>query len=172
MNQTRIIDNFLSRPDYNELRQILFSATFPWFFSEETVTGANDHPQFAHVLYANNRPVSQCIEAFEPFLNTLYASSILRMKVNMTMPSSKEGIVYAWHHDLGWDGDPQQKRTQHVRTAVFYFNDTNGPTVFKGNEPVDCRQNRLVSFPHNTEHSGTTFTDDVRRVVLNVNYLP
>ena len=57
-------------------------------------------------------------------------------------------------------------------TGIFYLNSNNGSTVFKSGEEVQSQANRLVLFDSQLEHSGTSCTDERRRVVLNINYVP
>ena len=52
----------------------------------------------------------------------------------------------------------------------MYFNTTNGKTYFENFNPVECIENRLVSFDSNIKHSSSSCTDSLRRVVLNINY--
>jgi len=56
-------------------------------------------------------------------------------------------------------------------TSVYYINDNNGYTVFpKLKKQIKSKANRLVSFPVNTEHTGTTHTNKKIRLVINFNY--
>ena len=170
-SRVEVIDNFLSPLDFDNLKRDVFSEKFPWFFAEESVTGGGGPPQLAHVLYRDNQPQTPAIDLFGPFLKKLSSISLLRMKINMTLPHPSDGIPLCFHHDLGIEGDSKMERTKHLRTGIYYLNSTDGPT-FVGEEKIECVENRFISFPHNIEHTGTTFTNDKRRVVLNVNYLP
>ena len=171
VSKVEVIDNFLSPLDFDNLKRDVFSEKFPWFFAEETVIGGGGPPQLAHVLYMNNQPQTPAIDLFGPFFKKLSTMALLRMKINMTLPHPSAGMPYCFHHDLGIEGDSKMERTKHVRTGIYYLNSTDGPT-FVGEEKIECVENRFISFPHNIEHTGTTFTNDKRRVVLNVNYLP
>ena len=58
-----------------------------------------------------------------------------------------------------------------AKTAVFYFNDNNGYTIFeKTGEKVYSKENRIVIFDNNLRHTGTTCTNTNRRVVMNINF--
>ena len=58
-------------------------------------------------------------------------------------------------------------------TAIYYLNSNNGSTVFKDSgDKVESVANRLIVFDGSIEHAGTSCTDDSRRVVLNINYIP
>ena len=171
VSKVEIIDNFLSPLDFDNLKRNVFSEKFPWFFAEESVIGAGGPPQLAHVIYGDNQPQTPAIDLFGPFLNKLSSISLIRLKINMTLPHSSAEMPYCFHHDFGVADDPKMERTKYVRTGIYYLNSTDGPT-FVGEEKIKCVENRFISFPHNIEHTGTTFTNNKRRVVLNVNYLP
>ena len=58
-----------------------------------------------------------------------------------------------------------------AKTAVLYFNDNNGYTLFeKTGEKVYSKENRIVIFDNHLKHTGTTCTDKKRRVVMNINF--
>ena len=61
-------------------------------------------------------------------------------------------------------------RAKKCKTAIFYLNTNNGKTLFKNNKQIDSIENRVVIFPSNLEHTGTTHTDKDFRIVLNINY--
>ena len=55
-------------------------------------------------------------------------------------------------------------------TSIFYMNTTNGPTILEDGTEIECRANRLVSFPYDTNHAGVLCTDQPYRIVINLNY--
>ena len=57
-------------------------------------------------------------------------------------------------------------------TAIYYVNTNNGYTYFEDGQKVESVENRLVIMPSNLPHAGATCTDELRRVVINFNYLP
>ena len=171
VSKVEIIDNFLTPLEFDNLKRDVLSEGFPWFFAEESVIGGGGPPQLAHVLYRDNQPQTPAIDLFGSFLKKLSPVSLIRLKINMTLPHPSAGMPYCFHHDLGVPDDPKMERTKHLRTGIYYLNSTDGPT-FVGEEKIECVENRFINFSHNIEHTGTTFTNDTRRVVLNVNYLP
>ena len=44
--------------------------------------------------------------------------------------------------------------------------------MFRGGTEVKGIENRLLLFDSHIEHAGTSCTDELRRVVLNINYHP
>ena len=57
-------------------------------------------------------------------------------------------------------------------TSIFYFNDNDGQTSFESGGYVKSVSNRLITFPSNIRHSGSTCTNTKARFVLNLNYIP
>ena len=54
--------------------------------------------------------------------------------------------------------------------GLFSLNDNDGYTIFEDGTKVESVANRLVTFPSQTKHAGTTCSDQVSRVVINFNY--
>ena len=50
-------------------------------------------------------------------------------------------------------------------TGIFYLNSNDGYTHFNGGKRVESVANRMVIFPRETMHSGTTSTTDHRKVI-------
>ena len=50
------------------------------------------------------------------------------------------------------------------------MNTNNGYTKFEDGTKIESVANRMVSFPTNTQHKGTSCTDQKTRVVINFNY--
>ena len=56
------------------------------------------------------------------------------------------------------------------KTAVFYVNSNNGYTKLKNGTIIKSEENKIAIFDGETEHTGTTCTDEEFRVVVNINY--
>lgn len=85
----------------------------------------------------------------------------MRVKANLITRSHKK-LIHGYHTDY----DPPNKN----KTAIMYFNTTNGATHFEDGSKVDCVDNRVVIFNSKLKHSSSTCTDQNQRVVLNINY--
>ena len=66
-------------------------------------------------------------------------------------------------------GNNQEKLKQWI-TSIFYINTNNGYTKFEDGTIVESVANRMLSFPANMKHCGTSCTDERRRIVINFNY--
>ena len=161
----KVYDDFLSENDFKLVQDTLLSKEIPWRWSQNIASG-NDPPekdnfQFVHALCSNNIVASNYMEFLEPLTRRLTAKSYVRVKANLR-PRTSEIVKSSWHVDT----------TELCKTAIFYVNSTNGCTVFKGGTEVKGIENRLLLFDSHIEHAGTSCTDELRRVVLNINYHP
>ena len=68
------------------------------------------------------------------------------------------------------DASVHEKILSQITTSIFYVNTNNGYTKFEDGTKVESVANRLVSFPANKKHTGTSCTDEKTRVVINFNY--
>ena len=68
------------------------------------------------------------------------------------------------------DSGGQNKLLKQSTTSIFYMNTNNGYTKFEDGTKIESVANRLVSFPSNMKHKGSSCTDEKIRVVINFNY--
>ncbi len=66
--------------------------------------------------------------------------------------------------------DMSEEKLKQWKTSIFYVNTNNGYTKFEDGTIVESVANRMVIFPANIKHTGTTCSDEKRRVVINFNY--
>ena len=86
---------------------------------------------------------------------------MLRVKANLR-PRTSFPHKANWHTDIDIDS----------LTAIYYMNSNNGYTEFESGEIVNTIENRIVIFNSNLNHRGVSCTDQKRRIVLNINYVP
>ena len=153
----QVIDNFLSEGEFKNLRDYISSTSFPWYFG--LVTTDSKIAQFVHTFYANDMPTStwQHVSFLREKLNM---AALVRIKVNLN-PKTEKLIVHedAFHIDY-----------PDITTAVFYLNTCDGYTSFENEGIVESVENRVVIFDSNKKHTGTSLTNDSRRIVININY--
>ena len=190
----KVIDDYLPEKDWVLLEDAVMnpSNAFPWHFSPETLqepllkVDPLDGYQFTHNLYnimqiprdsrqtysrqkytksVSNIPVfnKQIFQHFLPFINNpkLNCKVLIKMKMNL---NPRRSTIF--EHGFHVDND-----LPNAKTAVFYFNDNDGYTIFEETgEKVYSKENRIVIFDNNKRHSGTTCTNQVARYVLNINF--
>ena len=94
-----------------------------------------------------------------PIIKKLDPAAIVRIK-GLMLSRTEENVEHGMHED----------NTFNTTNALYYLNTNNGYTKFENGTKVESVANRMVSFPANMEHKGTTCTDEQTRVVVNFNY--
>ena len=171
----QIIDNFLDQKSFLELREEIFSNDFPWYFSDvktysETNWEENElyNCQHVHTFFAVRTKVkSGWYSLLVPILKRLKARDIIRIKINST-PKTERVIKHNFHVDID---DAKEFGYPSSTTTVYYLNTNDGYTEFETGERVNSVENRMVIFDSTTRHRSTTCTNQMRRVVLNFNYI-
>jgi|TARA_R100000479_G_C6270356_1_gene159264 cupin superfamily acireductone dioxygenase involved in methionine salvage len=162
----KIIDNFLSTEDFRNLKDKIFDQDkeniFPWFLQNFKVDKQDDEIQFTHVFYRNNLINSKCFNVLKPILDKLKIKTLHRIKANITFKKDKV-YPYKYHVDFN-------VKNMIGNVGIFYLHTTNGPTYFENNKKVNCVKNRMVIFPSNIFHAGSTHTDNKIRGVINFNW--
>ena len=161
MKVITVVDNYLDVGSFKVISETLNGRLFPWFFSEEKVVlkevGLFNY-QFTHYFFKNFTINSTYFDILNPLIEKMDVKSLVRIKANLN-PISHKLIEFESHKDQEYK----------CKAAIYYINDNNGYTMF-GNEKVESKQNRIVFFDTETEHSSTNSTDCKNRMVINFNY--
>ena len=170
MSNIKIYDNFLSPVEFQNLSDNVMAKDFPWFYGE--VLGPADNQvkqkyniQMIHMFYQHLSITSPTFSLLDPLIRKLGVMVLLRVKCNTTFASDT-----IHEHGMHVDVHPSSL-AKLCTTAIYYFNDNNGYTLFEDGTLVESVANRLVTFPTIVQHTGTSCTDEARRVVLNLNYI-
>lgn len=154
----KIIDDFLSDSEFNQIFNLISDCEFPWFFGK--VVSESKYCQFTHCFYQNDEPTGYF--RYVRFLREkLNVKSLVRIKANLN-PKTEKIIEHidAWHTDYS-----------DITTAILYLNTNDGYTLFDTGETVKSVKNRIVIFDSNIKHTGTTCTDQPARIVVNINFV-
>jgi len=175
-NKIEVLDNFLPIAEFEHLKSELLGNNFPWYLNkavedegstEDLIKAAKLSQKYnfqvVHIIYKDYKSQSRAMDFVTPILNKLNPLALLRIKANLTFRTS-EVIEQGYHTDYSDDIS--------CTTGVFYVNTTDGYTKFKTGEVVNSVENRLVLFPSNLQHTGTTCTDSNVRCVINLNIIP
>jgi len=161
-----IIDNVLGDIDLNYILNKVESCRFPWYWSsilDDNLFTANPlyNYQLGHILFSDGKIASNDFNILLPLLDLLDIRTIHRIKINAN-PMTSTIIEHGYHVD---NDNPNSK------TSIFYVNTNDGYTKFKEtNQIVSSVKNRLITFDTHLSHTGTTCTDQPRRIVININY--
>jgi len=163
-----IQDNFLDQYIFDDLENLMMSEIIPWHYQDKSVYPAPSYV-FIHLFYQWPKGVeSNYFRNLESTLDLFDPMSIYRIKANL-LTSTPEIIPNVFHQDMMEQSTRVKKQWT---TAILYMNTNNGYTEFKDGTKVESVANRLVSFPVDTWHRGSSCTDQNIRVVINFNYFP
>ena len=196
MIKHEIFDNYLNDSDFDQLVDAVMPSghtsrtihaapqnVVPYYYVKETVNkdlGELEHLKkvtdierldpvndvfFSH-YFTRFTANSQYFPVLVPILAKINPLAFFRIQGVMTL-QQKERRRCLFHIDV--DGDRKPK-TGSMTTAIFYMNTTNGPTIMEDGTEIECRANRLVTYPSETYHAGVLCTDQNYRVVINFNY--
>jgi len=165
-----IQDDFLTKEKFEELNAIVTGLYFPWHFSEVLVNEdeETDAGLLLHSIYENRIPRSEFYDTFLPIVEALNAIVLFRIRINLTfrLPVA---------HFCDFHGDMQTitalAQQSQWTTSILYMGTNNGYTELENGQRIESVANRLLSFPASTKHRYGTQTDELRRIVVNFNYL-
>ena len=168
----KIEDNFLEQTTFNELQSLIMAGDFAWYYNplivheREIVDEKQKDFQFIHTYYWYNSPQSSHYSNLLPIIDKLGLYSLAKIKSNLLTRTSNI-VKHTFHIDIE---DMSKEKQKQWTTSIFYINTNNGYTEFEDGTKVESVANRLVSFPANLKHRGTSCTDEKTRVVINFNY--
>lgn len=166
----KIIDDFLEEKEFEELQSRFMGDIFPWFFCEEIdYKDDKNKYQFVHRIYSSLHPFqySEVCGTISPILRIINPLALIRVKANLLTRTPKI-IENDYHRDMEFKNP---EKTKLFGTSIYYINTNDGYTKFEDGTKVESVANRMVTFPADMKHTGTSCTDEKRRVVINFNYL-
>ena len=162
-----VIDNFLDEQSFRNLQNVILGNDFTWFYINaiDYSNEEGDKFQFFHAFFKEDIGVnSHQYGILSNILNKIKPKDIFRIKANLLTRTSKIE-VNTFHSDIVYLG------ILPWTTSIFYINTNNGYTEFETGAKVESIENRMVVFPAEMKHRGTSCTDKKIRVVINFNYL-
>jgi len=192
-----IIENILSKEQYNNLFNLVSGVEFPWYYQPDIAFRGDHSPDpnafpssgFTHIIWdADHGKVSEAIEVVEPIVANFQALSntkinnFLRIKINLQTPII--GYTEDKHNGAHIDRfDPH-------KTIIYYLNDSDGDSVIfdKAYDPlkestwppnVDLKIKEKITPVANslcylengfTYHSGSNPINSPRRITININF--
>ena len=164
----KVLDNYLDKQDFKKIQSIVLEDNFPWYFNEYKTYGDKKEIinfQFVHTFYNNYQIQSPFFDLLKPLVKSINPTALIRIKCNLT-PVYHKIVQHDFHTDMN-----ENNIKDNVKVGIFYFNSNNGKTIFKNGEEVESIANRLLVFPVDQIHTGTTHTNTKTRVVLNINWI-
>lgn len=156
-----VIDNFLTKHEFDNLTQIITGNEFAWYYNDfiSHENKLDDEFYFTHIFFNSAGIRSHFYNALTPILNKLNIKKLLRIKANL-YPRT-ETIV---HHENHVDQEYKHNG------LIFYINTNDGFTVI-GNNNIESIANRALFFDPSELHHSTTCTNNKCRINININYI-
>ena len=174
--------------EFNELKanitpkavDIPSTINVPWVYSDRQITVdepehlkkvtkvdvvSKVHQWFLSHLMLSGSFQSSTLRYLIPLLTKIDPVAVCRIQTNLTVQQDKKARS-KFHIDYSGDN---LKRSE-MNTSIYYLNTTNGGTLLEDGTEVECRENRLVTYPYNTYHAGILCTDQPYRIIINLNY--
>ena len=166
----KIEDNFLAHEDFDKIQKLMGEPSppthpLPWFYSDRIVFANDGKFQFIHAFYDDHMPMSPFWNELDSIINIIQPFSIVKVRAKL-LTRTPEIVETSFHVDIPL---PEEKLKQYT-TSIFYVNTNDGYTKFEDGTKVESIANRMLSFPANTKHCGTSCTNEKTRVVINFNY--
>ena len=164
-----VYDNFVDKKNWSDIYSELTSHTFPWYWGEVLQDqylscDQKNNYQFCHYLYVDSpHNVSTYISLIQPLLDKIKPDILISVKANLN-PRTAKIIEHGYHVDYEFNKN-------FMTTGVYYINDNNGYTKFDSGSIIDSVANRYVEFPTYLPHTGSTLSNQQRRIVINFNYV-
>ena len=163
----KIEDNFLEKKEFDEFQTLMMSNGFAWYYNDRVdYEGQQDKFMFYHMFYTDGAPCSPFCQKLNPILKKLNALAFSRIKANL-LTRTPNIVENKFHIDMG---DVIEEKLKQWTISIFYMGTNNGYTKFEDGTKVESVANRMVTFPANVKHTGTSCTDERTRVVINFNY--
>ena len=118
-----------------------------------------DHWNLIHSFYQNYEIQSGFFKHLLVVIDKLQIKSLIRIKANL-YPKTDKIIEHDFHADFDFSH----------KSGLYSLNTNNGFTIMEDGERIESVANRMLSFPANIKHCGTSCTDERRRIVINFNY--
>jgi len=154
----QVIDDFLDKEVFNNIKNILLGDNFPWYYNDFMTRDPDNKFYFTHTFYREPGVVSDWFNMWLPVIRKLECKSIIRIKANN----------YCWIHKAEQNEFHSDYPFKH-KGCLLYINNNNGPTYFK-NKKVEAKANRVVLFDPSVPHASSLCDNRKRRVTVNFNY--
>ena len=163
----KIEDNFLIQEEFDKLQAFMMDSNLDWHY-QSIIDYEDDENvfQFIHMFYLVPFPRSAHFEKMGPILEIMNPLSLFKIKANL-LTRTHNIVENNFHVDIG---DISEEKLKQWTTSIFYVNTNNGYTKFEDGTKVESVANRMITFPANMIHTGTSCTDENIRVIINFDY--
>tara|TARA_B100000945_G_C20332202_1_gene572985 strand:+ start:84 stop:584 length:501 start_codon:yes stop_codon:yes gene_type:complete len=164
MASYRVVDNYLPQQQYLHLYKYMTGFLPDWKFIPYIThedDSADEGSQFCIPVQSDVSGINDPHGYFAPLVSKINPVHMIRIKANCTLRT--ENIIESkLHIDYEFP----------CMTSIYYINTCDGYTRFEDGSRIDSVGNRMLLFPSNMKHGGTTTTNQKYRMVINFNYHP
>jgi len=157
----KIYKNFLPKNIFKKLKDNMTGEYFPWYFNDYINDNQKkDNFQFTFRFIEDGDYVcwGEWKNIMIPVLEKIKHKKINRVKANLLTRTNKI-IEHGFHIDYDYG-----------TTGILYLDNSNGYTKFENGKKIKSEENKYVEFNSTLKHTGSSCTDEKRRVVINFNY--
>jgi hypothetical protein len=179
----KIIDNFISVKEQDELLEYVNSNQFPYRLHPTNIDQGKRQwvhapTQLTHHLFMYDQKASSPhLKIIRPLFDAIVREcgdiTLFRAKVNLTSPCPPFNSYepHTPHVDLGYDDGT---KIDHM-VCIYYINESDGPTIFfdknwNEEDTVYPRKGRAIIFDGNTFHAGSSPVQYPFRIVMNIDF--
>lgn len=174
----KVIDDFISKEDQDEIERYIFDSSFPYRFHKihNYGDGFKSPLQLTHHLYMHDEGASPHFPIIKPVYASLMALygdiTLFRAKVNVTTPMSPYTQLHSQepHVDLQYENGAE---IDHM-VCVYYINNSDGPTLFFHDGVIDGKiepkKGRALIFNGKKVHAGSNPIESPFRAIINIDF--
>ena len=155
-----ISKNFLPKKDFNKLKNYIMSDYFPWYYNDFVLEKKDNFFQFTFV-FLDEKGINcskEIMNIINIVLSKIKYNKLTAVKANL-LTKTKNIIEHGFHID------------QNIgTTGILYLDNSNGYTKFENGKKIKSEENKYVEFDSTLKHTGSSCTDEKRRIVINFNY--
>jgi hypothetical protein len=156
-----IYKNFLSKKHFKKLKDKIMGHNFPWYFKDGINKIPDKNFQFCFIFINGEGKINcsdKMMDLLKPVLSKLKFRKINKIKANLL--TKDINITEHGMHVDQYEG----------KTGILYINTCNGYTKFESGKKIKSEENKYVEFDSTLKHTGSSCTDEKRRIVINFNY--
>ena len=190
MSDYEIIDNFLPKEKFKNLKNVMENNDFPWYFvpdvafvGKEIYDGNNLKSYFqSEEELINAERTQEEIDWSFYSIHTIYANNIifsnqlvwnsLQSVLGVLQPNAlirAKANAYTRTPNLIYHQPHRDFQFEH-KACIFSINDCDGFTILEDGTKVESVANRALIFDGSTPHHSTSCTNSARRLNINLNY--
>lgn len=160
-NNFEIIDNFLPRDVFGNLKNDIMGSNFSWFYNPQVATLDKKDPYFyfTHTFFTDYRVNSHSFYLIEPILEKIKPEALIRARANL-YTNLFHDAKNENHYDFNYTH----------KGMILYVNTNNGKTIIDDEYVIDSVENRALIFDPSVQHCSTHPTDSKVRVNISINY--